>query len=125
MSVFLLTILSVGHAGVREIEGPHADPCVQHGEGQSGWSPHMLLCTHQQEGQHLSLLARGVSQCMVTKQSLYPIHQASRGLTKLSWYLEGRIGKFVDAEGQRTYPPPTPKLPHKKQHSNYIVLKGV
>lgn len=73
MSVFPVTALSVYPAGVREVEGPHADPCVQHGEGQSGWSPHMLLCTHQQEGQHLNTLTRGVSQCMVTKQSLYPI----------------------------------------------------
>lgn len=46
-------------AGVREAEGPHADPRVQPGEGQSGWSPHMLLCAHQQEGQHLSALTMG------------------------------------------------------------------
>lgn len=54
-----MTALSMHPAGVREVEGPHADPLVQQGEGQSGWSTHMLLCTHQQEGQHLSLLIRG------------------------------------------------------------------
>ena len=59
MLVFPMTSLSVCPAGVREVKGPHADPRVQHGEGQSGWSSHMLLCTHQQEGQHLSALTRG------------------------------------------------------------------
>ncbi len=59
MSIFPVRALSVCPTGVREVEGPHADPCVQHGEGQSGWSPHVLLRTHQQKGQHLSALTRG------------------------------------------------------------------
>lgn len=33
-------------SGVREAEGPHADSRVQQGEGQSGWSPDLLLCSH-------------------------------------------------------------------------------
>lgn len=53
-----MTALSLCPTGVREAEGPHADSCVQQGKGQSGWRPHMLLCTHQQEGQQLSVLAR-------------------------------------------------------------------
>lgn len=57
----LVIAFSVFPAGVREAEGLHADPRVQHGEGQSGWSPHMLLCAHQQEGQHLSAPHQGVS----------------------------------------------------------------
>lgn len=48
-------------AGVSETEGPHADSCAQPGEGQSGWSPHMLLHSHQQEGKHLNITASGVS----------------------------------------------------------------
>lgn len=67
-----LTTASSRPAGVRQIEGPHADPRVQQGEGQSGWSPHLLLCTHQQEGQHLSA-HQGASEYMVTKRSLYLI----------------------------------------------------
>lgn len=75
---------------VREVEGPHADPCVQHGEGQSGWSPHMLLCAHQQEGQHLSALTRGFLLVKVrgTQAEPVPDYKGSQGLVKLSWYIE-------------------------------------
>lgn len=54
MSVFQMPTSSVFPAGVRETEGLHADPHVQHAEVQSGWMPHMLLCALQQEGRHLS-----------------------------------------------------------------------
>lgn len=82
-------------AGVREAEGPHADPCVQPGEDQSGWSPHMLLCAHQQEGQHLSALTRGSNG---HQEEPVSDHQGSRGLAKLSLYLEEG---FVVAEEKR------------------------
>lgn len=84
-------------AGVREAEGPHADPRVQPGEGQSGWSPHMLLCAHQQEGQHLSALTMGSNG---HQEEPVSDHQGSRGLAKLSLYLEEG---FVVAEGKKEY----------------------
>lgn len=56
MPVFQMPTSSVFPAGVWETEGLHADPHVQHGEVQSGWMPHMLLCAHQQEARRLSAL---------------------------------------------------------------------
>lgn len=52
---------SVCPAGVRQVEGLHADSSAKRGEDKSGWSAHVLLCTHQQEDQHLSLLFRRLS----------------------------------------------------------------
>lgn len=34
-------------AGVREAEGAHAHPRFQPGEGEGGWSAHMLLGSNQ------------------------------------------------------------------------------
>lgn len=47
----------------------------------------MLLCAHQQEGQHLSTLTGGLS---VHGNQAEPVsdHHRSFGLTKWSWYLE-------------------------------------
>lgn len=81
-------------ADVREAEGPHADPRVQHGESQSGRSPHMLLRARQQEGQRLSALSRGRSADADPggrrpRRSPYPITKDPQVLLKLSLYTEG------------------------------------
>lgn len=80
MSVPQMPMSSVFPAGVRETEGPHADPHVQHGEVQSGWMPHMLLCAHQQEGRHLSTLKLGSNG---NQGELVYDHQGSYGLASL------------------------------------------
>lgn len=58
----------------------------------------MLLCTHQQEGKHLSGVTRGLS---VHGNQAEPLtnHHGSQGLTVLVY--RGGVGKFNVPEGQR------------------------
>lgn len=77
---------TVSPAGLREAQGLHSDPGVQHGEGQSGRSPHLLLGAHQQEGEHLSAPSGGRGSLA---DPVEPIGQESGTFSRPSLFWDG------------------------------------